>query len=98
MTLLQKIKLSLRITTTAFDSEITDLISAAVADLQLAGINGDTVVTDTTDPLVIQAIVAYCKWRFGEPENASQMKELYELQKAQLQTATGYTNWGANNG
>ena len=47
--MLDKVKLALRITTTAFDSEINDLIAAALADLGLAGV---TTLTET-DPLII---------------------------------------------
>lgn len=36
--MLEKVKLALRIKTTAFDSEIEDLISAALADLGIAGV------------------------------------------------------------
>ena len=36
--MLEKVKLALRIVTAAFDSEINDLIDAALADLGLAGV------------------------------------------------------------
>lgn len=48
--MLDKVKLALRITTTAFDSELNDLIAAALADLGLAGV---TTLTET-DPLIIR--------------------------------------------
>ena len=35
--MLEKVKLALRITTPAFDSELSDLILAALADLGIAG-------------------------------------------------------------
>lgn len=93
MTVLQKIKLALRLTDSTFDSELNDLISACIADLALCGIDGDTVITTTTDPLIIQTIVAYCKWRFGDPQTPEKWQALYELQKAQLAMATGYTSF-----
>lgn len=91
--MLDKVKMALRVTTDAFNSELTSLIKACIADLNLAGITGATVTIDSDDDLIVQAVVAFCKWRFGEPTNPTQMKELYELQKAQLAMATNYTEW-----
>lgn len=94
--MLSLVKLALRITTTAFDDELNSLINACILDLGLAGVVGDTVTTSSTDDLVRQCVIAYCKWRFGE--GIDKYKETYELQKAQLLMATGYTNWGDTNG
>lgn len=90
--MLEKVKLALRIVTTAFDSEINDLIDAALADLGLAGVENLV----QTDPLVIRAVTTYCKAYFGSPEDGEydRLKAAYDEQKAQLQTATGYTDWG----
>lgn len=88
--MLEKIKLALRITTTAFDSEITDLIDAALADLGIAGV----LIEDEMEPLIIRAVTTYCRANFGQPEDYERMKAAYDEQKAQLRTATGYTDWG----
>ena len=88
--LLDKVKLALRITTQAFDSEITDLIAAALADLGLAGV----IVDDEADPLIIRAVTTYCRVNFGQPDDYDRLKAAYDEQKAQLRTATGHTNWG----
>lgn len=88
--LLEKVKLALRITTTAFDSEITDLIAAARADLGIAGV----LIEDEMAPLIIRAVTTYCRANFGQPEDYERMKAAYDEQKAQLRTATGYTDWG----
>ena len=90
--MLDKVKLALRITTNALDSEIADLIDAALADLGIAGV----VNLDNADPLIIRAVVTYCKVNFGSPEDGEydRLKAAYDEQKAQLQTATGYTDWG----
>lgn len=87
MTMLEKVKLALRVTTNEFDTELTDLINAAVADL---GIVGVTAVSTTTDALLIRAITTYCKVHFGEPDEYDRLKASYDEQKAQLITATGY--------
>ena len=88
--MLDKVKLALRITTTAFDSEITDLIAAAKADLGIAGV----LIGDEMAPLIIRAVTTYCRANFGQPEDYERMKAAYDEQKAQLRTATGYTDWG----
>lgn len=92
--MLQNVKLALRITTEAFDSEIDDLISAALADLGIAGVLAENI----EDPLILRAIITYCKANFGEPDQYDRLKAAYDEQKAQLQMATGYTDWGESNG
>ena len=88
-TILNAVKLALRIVTNAFDNELTDLINASVLDLNIAGVSN----TDMTDPLVKRAIVTYCKLHFGEPDEYDRLKASYDEQKAQLSMATGYTTW-----
>ena len=90
MATLDKVKMGLRIKTTAYDEELTDLIKAAQTDLGIAGV----VVPSTLDEIVTRAITTYCKMSFGLPEDYDRLKRSYDEQKAQLVTATGYTNWG----
>lgn len=85
--MLAKVKLALRVTTNAFDTEITDLIMAACADL---GIVGVTALITTDDALLTRAIITYCRVHFGEPEDYDRLKRSYDEQKAQLISATGY--------
>lgn len=92
--MIEKVKLALRITTTAFDSEIEDLISAALADLGIAGVENAV----ETDPLIVRAVITYCKANFGESDEYDRLKAAYDEQKAQLQMATRYTDWGENVG
>lgn len=87
--MLESVKLALRITTDAFDDEIQDLIDAALADLGIAGITN----LDEADALIKRAVITYCRVNFGEPDDYDRMKASYDEQKAQLQTATGYTDW-----
>ena len=88
--MLDKVKMALRISTTAYDTELTDLINAAELDLGIAGV----ILPDQLDALVSKAIITYCKMSFGIPEDYDRLKRSYDEQKAQLGTATGYTNWG----
>lgn len=90
-TTLAKVKLALRITTDAFDTELALLIDAAKDDLRIAGANGARVRED--DSLTLLAIITYCKLHFGAPDEYDRLKRSYDEQKAQLCTATGYTTW-----
>ncbi len=87
--MLEKVKMALRISTDAFDSEMNDLIESAKLDLGIAGV----VLPPTIDALVTRAIITYCKMSFGIPEDYDRLKASYDEQKAQLATATGYTEW-----
>lgn len=87
--MIERVKLALRITTYAFDQEIADLIDAALRDLGIAGVTND----DITDPLIIRAVVTYCKCNFGQPDDYDRLKASYDEQKAQMSMATGYTTW-----
>lgn len=91
--LIGKIKTALRTTTTAEDliDQLEDLASAAIADLGLAGVDGENVSTD--DPLVLQAVITYCRLHFGSPEDFDKLQKSYDAQKGQLWSATGYTVW-----
>ncbi len=89
MATLDKVKMGLRIKTTAYDEELADLIAAAQTDLGIAGV----VVPSTLDEIVTKAIITYCKMSFGLPEDYDRLKRSYDEQKAQLVTATGYTDW-----
>lgn len=89
MATLDKVKMGLRISTTAYDEELADLIAAAKSDMGIAGV----VVPSTLDEIVTRAIITYCKMSFGLPEDYDRLKKSYDEQKAQLVTATGYTDW-----
>lgn len=96
--MLAKVKLALLISSTDFDSELTDLISAAVLDLGIAGVDNTTVVkTEPTDALVSRAIISFCAYNFelmhGEESRSDKYKKAYDEQKAQLGMATNYTTW-----
>lgn len=91
--MLEKVKLALRITTTAFDDELIDLIAAAIEDLRVAGIACCVLNDPEAHPLIARAIVTYCKVHFGEPADPERLQASYDAQKGQLQIATGYTVW-----
>ena len=87
--MLESVKLALRISTNAFDDEISDLISAALLDLGVAGV----IMPEEMDAIVKLAVITYCRLHFGQPDDYDRLKRSYDEQKAQLATCTGYTDW-----
>ena len=67
-----KVRQALRITTTAFDGEIGDLIDAAFIDLGIAGADGQNV--NEIDPLTLRAVTTFVKMSFGEPDEYDRLK------------------------
>ena len=102
MALVDKVKEALQITSTASDSELNDLINASVIDLNIAGVEGDTVTTSSTDPIAQRAIITYVAYQFeqlhGSLDRAEKLKASYDEQKTQLSMHTGYTDWGNGEG
>lgn len=84
--MLEKVKVALKITTNDFDSELTDMINAAVLDLGLAGI----INTLQTDALVNRAICTYCRLNWGSPADYDKLKASYDEQKAQMSMSSLY--------
>lgn len=87
--ILQAVKLALRIQTSAFDSELNDLIAAALIDLKQAGISNN----ELADPMIKRAVITFCRLNFGSPDDYDRLKRAYDEQKAQLGMATNYTEW-----
>lgn len=88
--MLEMVKKALRVTSDELNDELAFLIEAAKLDLGIAGV----VLPSSLDELCERAIITYCKANFGIPEDYDRLKASYDEQKAQLSTATGYTNWG----
>lgn len=88
MALLDDVKSQLRISGTAYDTEISKLISAASTDLILSGVSP---FIDSTDVMIERAITVYCKAHFGynNPE-APRFLESYNEIKKQLVSSTDY--------
>lgn len=87
--LIGKAKLALRITTSKFDSQISDLLDTAMLDMGVAGVE----IPESADLLVNQAAITFVQMRFGDPDDYDRLKASYDEQKAQLATCTGYTDW-----
>ena len=87
MAILDDLKTYLRISNTAYNTEITDLINAAKADLALSGI----LDTTDTDPLIKRAIVTYVKANFGwNNPDSEKLQKSYDMLKGHLSLSTEY--------
>ncbi|MET1247651.1 head-tail connector protein [Sporolactobacillus sp. STCC-11] len=96
--LLADIKLSLRITNAAFDTEIDSLIAAAQRDLIRAGLSADQVNSESADPLIRQAITLYVKANFGlDNEDSDKYQRSYGLLRNELTMSQDYLQAGDAN-
>ena len=98
MALLDDVKVACRVTSTAFDNELTDLINAGLADLGITDINSALLVSTGILPLIKRAVLTYCKMNFGEVEEGKydRLKASYDEQKAQLLMSSTYNTWGVS--
>ena len=93
MALLDKVKIACRITTTAYNEELTDLIAAGFADLGITDIKPDILTEENITPLVQRAVLTYCRMNFGQPDDYERLKASYDEQKSQLLMSSEYTDW-----
>jgi uncharacterized phage protein (predicted DNA packaging) len=83
------VKLALRISNSAYDNEITDLIAAATKDLTESGVTAAAAVD--TDTLIKRAIVTYCKAHFGwNNPDSERLQRAYDLLKGHLTLTADY--------
>lgn len=107
--MLKECKLALQVSAPEYEVEIASLLMAGANDLQIAGVvipgtvsfsvANDGTVTDNctvTDYLIKRALFTYAASRaqWQEDSRAERFRNDYEIQKAQLMHATGYTDYG----
>lgn len=89
--MLSVIKMALRISHNALDSEITNLIESARQDLILSGILSTKANSDT-DALIRQSIIYYAKSSSGfDNPDADRNRQAYESLKRHLLLTSDYT-------
>ena len=71
--MLDKIKLSLRISHTMLDEDIERNINACILDLKRVGINN----TDFNNPLIFKAVELYCKWNYDFGNKGERYEKAY---------------------
>jgi hypothetical protein len=92
LTFLADVKKVLRITSSAYDTEVSNLISAAQEDLKIFSIVPEKVVD--TDPLVRNAIITYVKAQFGwDNPDSEKLMTSYESQKSALALVRKYNGY-----
>lgn len=91
--MLNAIKLTLRIKHDALDEDIQADITACLADLEVCGV----VHAPTGDPLILNAVKLYCRAMYTDDvvKSAEYLKR-YEALKACLMMADGYGREASN--
>lgn len=91
-TLLEKVKLSARISGNAFDEDVQDMIASAREELVQSGVSRTKADSDE-DPLIIRAIKLYVKANFGiDSPNAYRFQSSFNSLKRHLSMAGDYTD------
>lgn len=84
---LDAVKLALRISTSALDSDIGDEINACLADLRICGVK----YADEGEELILNAVKLWCRAVMAEDVNRAQMyHQRYDGLKACLMMAEEY--------
>ncbi|MCM1334012.1 MAG: head-tail connector protein [Bacteroides sp.] len=87
---LTSVRKYMRLTTTAHDQELKDLIHAARADLVLGGVL-EAKAEDEKDPLIKRAVATYVKAEFGlDNEDSEKYRASYREQRNGLALSDGY--------
>lgn len=99
MALLDDVKVACRVTTSTFDSELSDLILAGFADIGITDVRSELLTENTCPALIKRAIKTYCKMNFGQVEDGvyDRLKASYDEQKSQLLMSSEYNEWGDSN-
>lgn len=85
--ILNKVKTSLRISHTALDDDLADIVSACLKDLEVCGVQA----TNTADPLILNAVKLYCRAEFTDDTGkAAEYMARYNALKSCLMMAEGY--------
>lgn len=92
--MLELVKTALRITGNAFDTEIALLIDACLEEMRGLNVIVETDETEMPTSTQVQtAVIAYCKWQFGDADTKENWEAIYHTKLAQLKTMTGHTEW-----
>lgn len=87
--MLDKVKLALGLTTTAYDDDIADNILAARAELIRSGVSPEKANSDT-DALIIKAIKTFCQKEYSDGPEAERFEKSFNYQLDNLRKSGGY--------
>ena len=90
--MLDAVKLAMAVKVNDYDSEITDLIDAALLDLKSNGIDTDSLTESAAsiDKLLLQAVKTYARAHFRSPADGERLERSYREQKGHMMFAKGY--------
>ena len=95
MSMLNKVKLAIRITHSKLDSEINENIDAAKEELERAGVPRDIATEPEKYPLVARAIKTYCQSMAALDQNqADKFMDSFKYQADNLRKSTIYGGAG----
>ena len=86
------VKLALRRTDNTFDTEIQQIIDDCISELTMLGIYRDALAEDKQ---IIEAVILYAKWHFGQNEDADKFRAFYYDKVQKLQIAKEYGAYGS---
>jgi uncharacterized phage protein (predicted DNA packaging) len=90
--ILDEVKMALRITSDAFNTEISSIIEAAKSDLKLTGVSEIKTYDIEKDSLVKRAVILYCKSQFGlDNPDSDKYQRAYDSLKIHLVLSQEYT-------
>lgn len=83
--LLQEVKVALRVSSSKTDAEVSAWVSAAIADMRRVGVAPERLSADKMDPLCKAAVLLYVKGMFGfDNSEAPRFIESYRLLVSEL--------------
>ena len=91
--MLAQVKLALRVSIAAFDTEIQALIDDCLEELTMLGIYGGELANDKQ---ILSAVIFYCKARFGDNPDSEKWEKIYRDKVEKLLIAQRYG--GGNHG
>lgn len=89
------------------DLEIAGVVIDGTCDFDIEittdAVTGETTVTvddnsTIEDKLIQRAMITYCRMHFGTPPDYDKLAASYDLQRKQLANASGYTDFGEDDG
>ena len=82
--------------------KIDGVVSIKITRTTNGSTGAETITADDNstikDDLVMTAIKTYVRLHFGSPPDYDRLERSYELQRRQLANATGYTDFGEDDG
>ena len=90
--MLDHVKIALRVKTNMFDDEIQGYIDDCLLELAGFGIyhKEEHLKMGVYDKQIQNAVVFYCKWKFGNNPDAERWEAIYHDKVTKLQCMTGY--------